>query len=145
MNHRLHLDYETASEADLKKTGAYKYAEHPSTRVLMLGWAVGDEQIELWQPHLTPMPPRLRAFLLDPNTRKHAYNAAFERLITKHCLGIDIPPEQWCCTMVESFYLGFAGKLTQVLTAIGLEDKDKKGYSLINTFCTCVNLPAKPR
>ena len=134
---RLHLDYETASELNLKKVGAYKYAAHPSTRILMLGWAVNDEPEELWEPHLDPeVPERLMAFLLDPPTTKHAYNAQFERLITRHCLGIEIPPEQWRCTMVESFYLGFAGKLTQVLNAVGLEDKDAKGHRLISTFCT---------
>ena len=132
---RLHLDYETASELDIKKCGAYKYARHPSTRVLMLGWAIDDGPVQLWLPHLSPMPLELRDYLEDPKIIKRAYNAAFERLITKHCLDIEVPIEQWRCTMVMSYYLGFAGKLTQVLNAVGLEDKDKRGYALINTFC----------
>lgn len=131
---RLHLDYETASEVDLKKCGAYKYAEDPSTRVLMLGWAVDDQPPELWQPHKEPLPDQLRLLLENPSVHKHAFNAAFERLITRNCLGIEIPPEEWRCTMVESFYLGFAGGLAGVLKAIGLEDKDDKGKRLINTF-----------
>jgi DNA polymerase len=133
---RLHLDYETASELDLKKVGAHKYAAHPSTRILMLGWAVDDEAVDLWLPHIDPeVPARLMAFLVHGDVTKHAYNAQFERLITRYCLGIEIPPEQWRCTMVESFYLGFAGKLTQVLNAVGLEDKDAKGHRLIGVFC----------
>lgn len=133
---RLHMDYETGSEENIKTAGAYRYAAHPSTRVLMLGWAVNDEPVELWEPHLNPMPSRLRAFLCDQGTVKHAYNAAFERLITKHVLGIDLPPEQWKCTMVEAYYLGFAGGLDQVLTAIGLPSKDTRGSRLINLFST---------
>lgn len=135
-DHRLHLDYETASDQNLKKTGAYQYAEHASTRPLMLGWAIDDQPVELWQPHLSPMPTDLRDAFRDPRIGKHAYNAAFERLITKHCLDLDVPYEQWRCTMVESFYLGFAGKLDMVLKAVGLEPKDDRGHRLINTFCT---------
>ncbi len=133
---RLHLDYETASELNIKTCGAYKYAEHPSTRILMLGWAFNDEPVALWEPHKGPMPPRLHQGLLDASYNKHAYNAAFERLITRNCLGIEIPPEQWRCTMVESFYLGFAGSMDKVLKAIGLDQKDDRGKRLINVFST---------
>lgn len=132
---RLHLDYETGSEVDLKKAGAYKYARDPSTRILMLGWAFDDEPAELWEPHIGPIPHRLYQGIADPSVTKHAYNAAFERLITRYCLGVEVPPEQWRCTMVESYYLGFAGTMDQVLKAIGLETKDDRGKRLINTFC----------
>jgi DNA polymerase len=131
---RLHLDYETRSECDLKRSGAYKYAQHKTTRPLMLGWAINDEPVQLWQPHLAPLPTTLRDALREESVTKHAYNAAFERLITRHCLGIEVPPEQWRCTMVEAFYLGFAGSMDQVLKAIGLEQKDDRGKRLINTF-----------
>lgn len=133
---RLHLDYETASEVNLKTAGAHKYAEHHSTRVLMLGWAFDDEPEQLWQPHLEPMPDELLQGLLCPHTTKPAYNAQFERLITKHVLGIDVPIEQWRCTMVCGYYLGFAGGLDQMLAAVGLPGKDKRGNQLINLFCS---------
>lgn len=133
---RLHLDYETASEVDIKSCGAYKYAADPSTRILMLGWAINDEPEQLWEPHKCPIPPTLWDALRDPSVRKHAFNAAFERLITRHCLKLEIPPEQWRCTMVESYYLGFAGGLDQILKAIGLQSKDDRGKRLINVFST---------
>ena len=131
---RLHLDYETYSEIDIRKCGAYKYAADPSTKILMLGWALDDGPVSLWQPDIAPMPPTLAASMRDPSITKHAYNAAFERLITRHCLGLEIPPEQWRCTMVEAFYLGFAGSLNKVLDAVGLENKDDRGQRLINVF-----------
>lgn len=133
---RLHLDYETASDLDLKKTGAYKYAQHPSTRILMLGWAFDDEPVALWEPHKDPIPARLEQGIRNPSVNKHAFNAAFERLITRHCLGIEVPPEQWRCTMVESFYLGFAGGLDKCLKAVGLPPKDARGNRLIGVFST---------
>lgn len=136
MNTRLHLDYETASELNIKKTGAYKYAQHPSTRILMLGWAFDDEPEALWEPHKDPIPARLEQGIRNASVNKHAFNAAFERLITRHCLGIEVPPEQWRCTMVEAFYLGFAGSMDKILKAIGLEQKDDRGKRLINVFST---------
>lgn len=133
---RLHLDYETASDLDLKKVGAYKYARHHSTKILMLGWAFDDEPVSLWEPHLETIPARLEQGIRNPLVNKHAFNAAFERLITRECLGIEVPPEQWRCTMVESFYLGFAGGLDKCLKAVGLPPKDARGNRLINVFCT---------
>ena len=131
---RLHLDYETASDLDLRKVGTYKYAQHPSTRILMLGWGFDDEPAALWEPHKNSIPPRLHEGIRSPSVRKHAFNAAFERLITRNHLHIEVPPEQWRCTMVEAFYLGFAGGLDKVLKAIGLEPKDSRGSRLINMF-----------
>ena len=141
---RLHLDYETASEVELKSSGAYKYAEHPSTRILMLGWAFDDEPEELWEPHKGPIPPRLLEGIKNPAVTKVAFNAAFERLITRNCLKVEVPPEQWRCTMVEAYYLGFAGGLDKVLKAIGLEQKDDRGNRLINMFCKPHQKPTKP-
>ena len=135
-SHRLHLDYETASDLNLKQVGAYKYAADPSTRVLMLGWALDDEPVALWQPRCEEMPTSLMCSLEDNTVVKHAYNAPFERLITRHCLGVEVPYSQWRCTLIESYYLGFAGSLDQVLRAIGLEPKDARGNRLISLFCT---------
>lgn len=132
---RLHMDYETASELDIK-VGAHKYAARHSTRILMLGWSVDDGHVNMWQPHLEPTPPdELVQLLQDPTVCKIAFNAQFERLITWHCMGIEVPIEQWRCTMVAAYYLGFAGGLDNILKAIGLEQKDSKGKQLINTFC----------
>lgn len=132
---RLHLDYETASECNLKTAGAYKYAADPSTKILMLGWAFDDDEAQLWEPHLGPIPRELEEGI-RADLNKHAFNAAFERLITRHCLGIEVPYQQWRCTMVEAFYLGFAGGMDKMLEAIGMEKKHKRGGQLINMFCS---------
>lgn len=137
-DHRLHLDYETYSESDIRKEGAYKYARDPSTEVLMLGWAVDDGPVSLWIPgernSTGDMPHDLAFHLQNPGTSVHAFNAAFERNITAHVLGIEVPIERWRCTMVEAYYLGFSGSLNSVLSAIGLPQKDARGDRLINVF-----------
>jgi DNA polymerase len=132
---RLHLDYETASKVDLRKTGAHRYAMDPSTKILMLGWAFDDDTPALWEPHNGPIPAALLEGIKS-DINKHAFNAQFERLISRYVLGVEVPPEQWRCTMVEAFYLGFAGSMDKILEAVGLEKKDKRGGQLINMFCS---------
>lgn len=130
------MDYETYSEVDITKAGAHVYASHPSTEILMLSWAIGNDPVQLWVPHQQPsIPETLYQALVDPSVTNKAFNAQFERLITRHVLGVDVPVEQWRCVMVKAFYLGFAGGLGQILQQIGLPDKDKRGNQLIHTFC----------
>lgn len=136
MARTLHMDYETASEVDIKSAGAHVYAEHPSTHILMLGWAMDDDPVELWEPHLQPgVPAPLLEALLDDTVICEAANAQFERLITKYCLGIEIPYHRWRCTLVKGYYLGFAGGLDNILEQVGLQSKDPRGKRLINKFC----------
>lgn len=45
-----HLDIETFSEEDLKSSGVFRYAEHPSTEVLCCGYAFDDGPVNLWIP-----------------------------------------------------------------------------------------------
>lgn len=102
----------------------------------MLGWAFDDEEPRLWQPHLSSIPDELERGIRDPRVIKYAYNAAFERQISTHVLGVHTPPEAWRCNMVAASYLGFTGGLGKTLEAIGLSDKDKRGGQLINIFCS---------
>ena len=43
----IHLDLETYSEVDLPKAGLYRYAEHESTEILMMAYAIDDGPIEI--------------------------------------------------------------------------------------------------
>lgn len=47
---KIFLDFETFSECDLKKEGAYKYAKHPSTELLCLAYSIDGGQVQLWVP-----------------------------------------------------------------------------------------------
>lgn len=46
------LDFETQSACDLPEEGSYRYAEHPSTRILILVMAI-DEVFHVWLPSHT--------------------------------------------------------------------------------------------
>lgn len=134
----LEMDYETKSEIDLKVRGLDVYSSHPSTGALMLGYAFDGGTPKLWDKHDGPFPKDVAEALADPNVIKWAYNAQFERIITKRVMGIDTPYKGWRCAMVLGHMQAFTGTLDMMGRQIGLpEDKQKlsDGKRLINLFC----------
>ena len=134
----LHLDYETRSVIPLDVRGLDNYARDPSTRVLLAAYAFGDRAVKLWQPHLNPMPDDLREALESPFVTVYAWNAAFEKAITKHVLGIDKPIQEFLDPMCNARYLSLPGGLDAAGEILGIgEDvsKLKVGKRLIKLFC----------
>lgn len=134
----LSLDFETYSEADIKKVGAQYYARHESTEALMLAYAFEDGPVEIWDitvGAMNPPPKHLLGLLSMPDVSISAFNATFERLILKHCLGIDIPASRFRCSMVRAYGLSFTGGLDDVLHQfVPGHTKDPEGSRLISKF-----------
>lgn len=134
----LHLDFETASKADLKTVGADVYSRHPTTRVLMLAYGWGDDPPKQWFPHESPMPQELREAIGDPQVRKIAFNAAFEIAIFQNTLKMRIDVRQWRCVMVMALSLGLPGKMELLVRdALKLKPqywKDPAGDKLMRLF-----------
>lgn len=139
---KLHHDFETFSKIDLKKHGLARYARDKSTEAMFLWYAFNDEEPEVWFPATEPMPKRLRRALTDPNVQKCAHNAQFERAIWKHVIGVDIPVEQFYCSMAHAFWLSLPGNLDELsgVLRLGENAKMKEGKSLVKFFCG----PRKP-
>lgn len=135
----LWLDTETYSEADLSSVGGYKYAEHPSTEVMLLGWAIDDGPVHVWDVTTgDPMPGDLRAAIDDPAVLVGAHNSTFDRVVMRDAMGIGIPIERWRDTMVKAYTAGLPGSLEQLCIALGMgetEAKIKDGKRLVNKFC----------
>lgn len=138
----LHLDVETRSAVDLKKTGTYVYAEDPTTDLWCAAYAVNDEPVRLWTPG-GPVPgPVVDAVLEDWPVVAH--NAAFERVIWRYILGPrygwpEPRVEQWRCTMAMAFAMALPGSLENAAAALGLSvGKDMAGHRLMMQM-------AKPR
>lgn len=131
---RLHLDYETRCDLDLKKVGVRRYVSHPSFQVLMSAWAWGDGEVEQVEGFWFPEKP----------CNVHAFNAPFELAVARQVLGPwGLDHAQWRCTMVHAYGRGFSGGLADVGAQIGLpQDRQKKitGSRLITKFCK----PRKP-
>jgi DNA polymerase len=134
----LHSDFETRSKLDLKKVGVEKYARHPSTKVLMLAFAVNNHDVHQWFPHLGPMPEKLRQLLDNPTVEIIAENAAFERAIFLHVLGIDIPLERFICTQAMGLSLALPQDLDTRMRVLRVDakfQKNSRGKALIKLFC----------
>lgn len=140
----LFLDFETFSEADLKKVGSYAYAEHPTTEVLICTYAFDDEPVQVWDcTDGSDMPGDLhRALrrLVKPNSRiKMVWHngGLFDRLIMKHCWDFDIPVSNTIDTMIWAFRHALPGSLDALCEVLGVSAdnaKDKRGKALIKRF-----------
>lgn len=140
----LFLDFETFSEADLKKVGSYAYAEHPTTEVLICTYAFDDEPVRVWDcADGSDMPGDLhRALrrLVKPNSRIKVVwhnGSMFDRLIMKHCWGFDIPVSNTIDTMIWAFRHALPGSLDALCEVLGVSAdnaKDKRGKALIQRF-----------
>lgn len=134
---KLSLDYETFSDVDIKTKGLDLYTASPEARVLMCAYQIDDHPIRMWEPHRGPIPAELRDALLDPRVERWAFNAGFERVVTRRMLGIKTPYSGWRCTMSLAYLQAFKGGLEDVGEQMGLADavtKDKDGKRLINLF-----------
>lgn len=140
----LWFDCETYSECDLKKAGTHAYAEHPTTEITIMQWALNDDEpvaLDVSGPIAgvdAELYGHLRKMLHDPSIVKVAHNSHFDRTLLRHVLGWDIPVEQWQDTMVRALAHGLPGALDKLSTIFGLnqdEAKDKRGRDLIQMFC----------
>lgn len=128
-------DFETLSGCDLKKAGAWRYAEDPTTNIIVLRWRVGDGPILRWFPD-EPLPAVLRERIDDPKTVFVAHNAEFEKAIWRRILvplygWPDIPNERWHDTAARCANLALPRGLEKVLPLLSLPvQKDMEGNRL---------------
>ncbi len=128
----LHIDFETRSACEIKKAGAYVYANHPSTDILCMGFAFNDEPVCMWRPEGTgPISTEQFKRALDhvnSGGEVVAHNAAFELDIWKG-VGVrkygwpSLSVEQTQCTMIMAYAMNLPGALEKASIAVGLEIK----------------------
>lgn len=133
----LSLDFETYSEADLKKCGQYVYTRHKSFEILMCSYHWHDEKkTGIVDVYNDGWPDWLVEAIFDPEIQKRAYNAPFEIAAIEGEFGIEVDTAQWDCTMVRAARAGWPISLDRVSKAMGLIDKkDPRGQQLINFWC----------
>ena len=129
-------DLETYSSADIKRTGAVKYAEAPDFEILLMSYAFDDGPLQLWDFTKQGTPGWLAEVLTDPEVVKVAWNIAFERACFNRALGIYTHPSQWRDAMTLAAMNGLPMALEAAGAALGLaEQKLSTGKALINYFC----------
>jgi DNA polymerase len=144
MNDIYSLDYETFSEADLKKYGAYRYGADPSTEILIFAIAKNDERPLVWDV-LDSFGENAAALLLlqkalIQEALIYAHNAQFEAAISKYLFRKTFivhtalqknrtksrslyPPklEQWRCTAAMARRAAIPSSLGGVGEFLGLD------------------------
>ena len=123
----LYIDTETYSECELKKCGGYRYAQDPTTRVTLFGYAIDDAPAKVWDVTTgTEMPTDLKDALDDDSHLVLAHNSMFDRPVIQHTLNIKLPMHRWRDSMVKAYTLGLPGSLAQLGQALGLSDDQAK-------------------
>ena len=152
---RMFIDLETRSDADITKTGVYRYADSPYFDILLFAVSVDDADVQVYDlAQGDILPEDILHALVDDNVMKHSFNASFERVCISVWLRRNYPdlfhsygdandsvgnylsPESWRCSMVASAYLGLPLTLVGVGAVLKLEQqKMTEGKALIRYFC----------
>lgn len=129
------IDFETYSEGDIRKLGAWGYSKHPTTEVICMAYAYGEEAPTLWLPGM-----ELPEFAKAPSSFKiNAWSSFFEYCIWHHVLNwpeVSVP--QWSDTAAHAAALAMPRALGACGAALGLpqdQQKDKRGKYLIQRLC----------
>ncbi|MDR3472208.1 MAG: hypothetical protein P4M09_11020, partial [Devosia sp.] len=141
----LSIDFETKSQADLKRVGAAVYAKHPTTKILCMSWAFNDEPVATWRPGQI-FPARIWRHV-EQGGIVRGWNVAFEfwiwneRLLT-HMLALAgrrypaLKIAQLRDTMAQAAYWGLPMGLGDAAPAAGVQVlKDKAGHALMLQMC----------
>ncbi len=142
------LDFETYSEADLKRVGGYEYSCHPSTEIICVAWTLGTRGGKWTEVKCSNNDYyELVKLILDNRIIKVAHNAIFEQSIIKNVLGrawssvTDIPPEEFMCTAAMAASHALPRNLEGACLSLDLPiKKDMEGRKLILKWCK----PRKP-
>lgn len=152
----LSIDIETYSEANLAKTGVYRYAADDSFDILLFGVSVDEQPVVTYDLACgEKIPDELLEALVSKDVIKYAFNASFERVclsvyLRKHypalfhsygdpndSLGGYLDPSSWRCDMVLAAYNGLPLSLAGVGSVLGFEkQKLSEGKDLVRYFCT---------
>lgn len=141
----LRLDLETVSAIDLRRTGVYRYAEDPTTDVILACFKdayrgpTTMSRVHTWRPGM-PVPARIVEAVTTGETIT-AWNAQFESALWAGVLapryGWPMPTyDQFDCTMARAMYWGYPGSLDGTGAAMGLGTvKEKTGHALMLRMC----------
>jgi DNA polymerase len=152
------MDFETQSDLDLTITGTLKYVLDPSTRVLLLSWAVDDAPVKLWCPDFGPEldpevwayvksrvaaigepPAEIVPFFQTPGNYMIASNAAFDRSVWQQVATPEngfprIEIENVLCSQAQAQASNLSGSLDMAGRALGLGNKTVGGKAIMKRF-----------
>lgn len=146
---RATIDFETRSRVDLKKSGAWKYAQSDTTEIICLCYKVpGMKNVGAWVPNWVAdilgvphmPPPKVLLDWIASGGVVEAHNAMFERAIWRCKLleefWPDIPDHQWRCSAAKAASYSLPRALEKCCEVMRLDvRKDKEGHALMMRMC----------
>ena len=105
MIHTISIDIETYSSADLAKAGTYRYAEADDFRVLLFGYSVNHDPVNVIDLEAGELiPSEVIKAIRDKSIIKWAFNASFESVCISRMLGMKtgeyLDLASWRCSMI---------------------------------------------
>lgn len=135
------LDFETRSEVDIKKCGAWVYATHPSTEVLLMGYAADDSEVQIISKKDLESFKNRMSCLFVKGSIFVAHYSMFEyyiwhEILVKRFGYPTIPQRQWRCTAAKAAVLALPRSLEKTAEALELDyKKDMEGHRLMLKMC----------
>lgn len=132
----LYLDFETRSRVDLKKAGAYAYAEDPSTEIVCVAYALDNTPVKI-----VPFPATTRNYEWESAVQNanlfYAHNAQFERALWNHKLRLPLPHlDKWRCSAAQAAACCLPRSLGDACAAAGTPfQKDVSARALMLRMC----------
>jgi DNA polymerase len=134
-------DFESASALDLKVVGTLRYAAAPSTRAIVLAYAIGNSPALTWHAagailDWDDAPDDLRA-AVDGGAILAAWNASFDSAVWNYAtLGFPfLAPERVIDPMIQAGVSNLPTDLESASRALGGAGMQKDGKKLIKLFC----------
>jgi DNA polymerase len=132
----IYLDFETYSECDLRKHGAWIYAQHPSTEILCMAYKIDDGRTKISKGPEWPNDTQLD-YAIGQCMPMEAHNAFFEYCIWRFCAVKKydwpwVPNKVWNCSAARCAAYGLPRSLEKAAIALGLEkQKDMEGRRIM--------------
>jgi DNA polymerase bacteriophage-type len=136
----IHIDFETRSSCDLRKTGPTVYARHHDTEVLCVAFAKDDGPVRIISREeiLSGRGDSLKILkrYATNDFDFTAFNANFEIAIWTYTFfcqtGIPVPPiHRWSCVAARAAACALPTNLRDCAIALGTELKSEEGKSLL--------------
>ncbi len=132
----IHLDFETRSELDIWKVGAWNYSVHPSTEILCMAFAIDNREVHLWNGFLHRKP--ISVFKNSIYTAHYSMfeNYIWHNILVKRYDWPEIPLRQWRCTAALAATHALPRALANTAMALDLkEQKDMAGKRIMLKLC----------
>ncbi len=134
-----HLDFETYSECDIKKSGGFVYTQHPSTEVICMAYAYDNDKPVLWLPN-EPLPDFLKVES-HGDFHLHCWNSGFEYDVISNVMNLEPAPlEFWTDTAALASVMSLPAALEKCGKAMGIprdKAKDDRGNHLVKKSGLC--------